>query len=118
MKKPYNDQEVIGREPSGTLIFWNAEKREPYTSGESLKQYGINNLTTEERYRIIPALKPLNKLLRKVQRLHKDESVRLDEYKKLNGTEHHYLDGKIQTYCDVIVHINEEIQTVIKEALS
>lgn len=42
------DGEVIGVEPTGALIQWDAEAGAPYTSGETLEQFGLENLSAAE----------------------------------------------------------------------
>lgn len=50
----YRDGEVIGIEPiTGLLIHWNATTKQPYTAGETLAEYGVDNLTGTERQRLM-----------------------------------------------------------------
>lgn len=48
----YKDGEVLGTETTGAVIQWDADTRHRYTSGETLKEFGIKNLTNRERQRV------------------------------------------------------------------
>lgn len=48
----YKEGEVLGVEPTGMLIFWNADTKEPYTSGELLQDCDTTMLTSAEKERL------------------------------------------------------------------
>jgi hypothetical protein len=47
----YKDGEVIGID-NGKVIQWDGDKQEVYTSGETIDEFGINNLTDLELVRL------------------------------------------------------------------
>ena len=48
----YKDGEVIGKESDGSLIQWDADAQAPYSSGETLTDFGESNLTSAEKQRL------------------------------------------------------------------
>lgn len=48
----FEDGEVIGRETDGTLICWNSVSKERYNCGQTLEQFGLDDLTDKERQRL------------------------------------------------------------------
>jgi predicted amidohydrolase YtcJ len=53
MEKEYQDGELIELFQDGTFSQWNAETQDAYTCGETLEDFGIENLTQEEVNRCI-----------------------------------------------------------------
>lgn len=51
MSRAYLDEEVVGLD-NGKIVQWDARKRQRYNSGETLKQFGIHNLTETEKKRL------------------------------------------------------------------
>jgi hypothetical protein len=47
------DNEVLGIDTDGCLILWDADKRQRYNCGETLEQWGKENLTSQEISRLI-----------------------------------------------------------------
>lgn len=45
------DGEVLGQEPNGLLVFFDRTKNTAYVSGETVAEYGPENLTDSERAR-------------------------------------------------------------------
>ena len=45
----YQDGDVIGIDNDGCVILWDAVKKERYNCGETINQYGLENLTEKER---------------------------------------------------------------------
>jgi hypothetical protein len=52
----YRDGEIIGLNPDGTIIQWNADDQQPYSPGETPEQFGLNNLTAKEARCLYDAL--------------------------------------------------------------
>ena len=48
----YQDFEVIGLDSDGTVVQWNAETNQPYNCGETLEEFGVDNLTSAELQRV------------------------------------------------------------------
>ena len=48
----YNDGEVLGVDNDGSVIQWDSEHKHTYNSGESLEDFGINNLNQKEKARL------------------------------------------------------------------
>jgi len=48
----YSDGEVIGLDNDGCILQWDAEIGETYNCGETPEEFGTNNLTGIEAYRI------------------------------------------------------------------
>ena len=46
------DGEVLGIDNDGGLICWDAVREERYNCGQTLKQYGMKNLTDREKRRL------------------------------------------------------------------
>lgn len=44
---------MLGLENDGTLIQWDADAGKPYTAGETLAEFGEDNLTAAERVRLV-----------------------------------------------------------------
>lgn len=49
----YEDGEVLGVDKDGGLLQWNAKTGEPYNCGETLEQFGANNLSATEHTRVL-----------------------------------------------------------------
>ena len=54
MKEPevYRDGEVIGTDNDGCLILWNSTTQQGENCGETLEQFGIDNLFPKELKRL------------------------------------------------------------------
>jgi hypothetical protein len=48
----YLDGEVLGIDNDSNVILWDADKEKRYNCGETINQYGINNLTDKEKHRL------------------------------------------------------------------
>lgn len=48
----YEDGEVIGTDHDGCIICWNAKTEEHYNCGETLEEFGEDNLRNRERKRL------------------------------------------------------------------
>ena len=48
----YKDGEVVGIDPNGDVIQWDAATQQKYVSGENLEEYGIDNLSQVEKQRL------------------------------------------------------------------
>jgi len=48
----YKDGEVINLDKDDCVVLWDADKQQPYNCGETLEQYGFDNLTDEEKTRL------------------------------------------------------------------
>jgi len=46
------DGEVLGLDADGCLILWNGSDGTPYNCGETLDEFGVENLTAEELARV------------------------------------------------------------------
>jgi len=47
--EPMPDGTIIGIHTNGRIIQWNAEHKEGYTCGETVEEFGLDNLTERER---------------------------------------------------------------------
>lgn len=52
MSKKYKDFEIIGTDTDGCLLQWDASKEQAYNCGESPKEFGLDNITDEEKKRL------------------------------------------------------------------
>ncbi len=52
LKETFQDEEILGIDNDGCLIAWNATKSEKYNTGETLEQFGPENLTETEKARL------------------------------------------------------------------
>ena len=48
----YQDFEVIGLDLDGTVVQWDAETNRPYNCGETIEEFGVDNLTEDELNRV------------------------------------------------------------------
>lgn len=48
----YRDFEVVGRDTDGCVLQWDAGTQTIYNCGETPEQFGMNNLTADERKRV------------------------------------------------------------------
>lgn len=48
----YRDGEVIGLDNDGSLILFNGDNGQPYNCGEPPEEFGLRNMTEEERKRV------------------------------------------------------------------
>jgi hypothetical protein len=48
----YNDGEVVGVDLDGTILCWDAKQEKPYNTGETLAQYGTEDLTDREKFKL------------------------------------------------------------------
>lgn len=51
-KETYRDGEVIGKDNDGCLILWNSKKNAGENCGETLEQFGVDNLFPNELLRL------------------------------------------------------------------
>jgi len=49
---PYHDGEVLGLDADGCVIQWDADRGAAYNSGETLEEFGADNLRAHERGRL------------------------------------------------------------------
>lgn len=42
------DGDIIGLNPNGTIIQWDGDKGEAYSSGETPEEFGLDNMTSDE----------------------------------------------------------------------
>lgn len=47
-----NDGEIIGVDTDGCVIQWDARDGEPYNSGETVFEFGLNNMSADEIVRV------------------------------------------------------------------
>jgi len=52
MPNKFNDGEVLGKDADGCLIQWDGEHGTRYNCGETLEQFGVENLTPIEKERV------------------------------------------------------------------
>lgn len=55
MKTNFNDGEVVGLDRDGCLVLWNADSKRAENCGETVLEFGLDNLTNEEKSRLYTA---------------------------------------------------------------